>query len=821
MRVYVSKAPSWISVSAPRTELGVGETMQMSYSLPSGTASAAAWAVNDESIATVDANGTVTALKEGTVLVRGSTYNGKYSIQTIQVKPAPTSVSLNPERVVIGAGQSMMIAAKVNDGSACGSFTFKSLNPEIADITANGWMSGYREGECEIEVTAYNGVTSKSTVIVKAAPTKVELKYSVMYLGVGEIMKLDVTTDSEIGGFTYSTSNSRYVQTNSEGYIYGARRGNAYVTVRTYNGLTATARVYVVKAPTSVSISPANAVLGVGDRVRFSAWTPSGTASAITYLSSNPAILEIDSATGEAAAKSGGEVLVAAQTYNGKTAWSRVTIYSAPEWIETDFASAAMSAGETKKIQIRLSEGSYSQIRYTSSNPAVARVNAEGVITAVARGEATILVETSVKSVFAQVSVEVWNAPTWVRLDAAKSLNVDETMKLEPEIDADARTTWTFASSNPQVATVNAAGEVTAVNRGQTILSARAHNGVSAQTVLTVYDPWYPETLEIIDPPEVLNVGDVYTVETRVTPETAVPRLKWSSTNPEIAQVDENGRVTAVSGGFTYIIATSEKNSACQALMLLCVKSGSLAIQLPKRQTNQSGISENLNRIAAIKASAFDEINDLQRRGQISASDAAKRKEVLTNAFADYSFVWMTPAYQRYWKAENSENGVKDFKPGVVYYGMPYISGGADNRRYNWQKAVGENRYVYGGDGYYLLNQSRLLNGLYVGNDCSSFCNAANWGVTSSRIGDRTDDIFTSSYYKTVSLNNLRPGDMICLANRHVVFFLYYVDSAHTQIMILENGGAEAGVNTVHCSLYPLNYYTSLGYRGRRLKTLG
>ena len=169
----------------------------------------------------------------------------------------------------------------------------------------------------------------------------------------------------------------------------------------------------------------------------------------------------------------------------------------------------------------------------------------------------------------------------------------------------------------------------------------------------------------------------------------------------------------------------------------------------------------------------------------------------MTNAFADYSFVWMTPAYQRYWKAENSENGVKDFKPGIVYYGMPYISGGADNRRYNWQKAVGENRYVYGGDGYYLLNQSRLLNGLYVGNDCSSFCNAANWGVTSSRIGDRTDDIFTSSYYKTVSLNNLRPGDMICLANRHVVFFLYYVDSAHTQIMILENGGAEAGVKAV------------------------
>ena len=39
--------------------------------------------------------------------------------------------------------------------------------------------------------------------------------------------------------------------------------------------------------------------------------------------------------------------------------------------------------------------------------------------------------------------------------------------------------------------------------------------------------------------------------------------------------------------------------------------------------------------------------------------------------------------------------------------------------------------------------------------------------------------------------------------------------------MILENGGAEAGVNTVHCSLYKLSYYQSLGYRGRRLKSLG
>ena len=819
VRVYVRKAPGKVYLSIPNRTLGVGETMFMRYSLPSGTSGSVSWEISDASYATVDASGAFTALKEGTVYVRAVTYNGKYAYAPIQIKPAPTSVIV-AESMTIGVGQNRVLSANVNAESACSSYTFKSLNPEIASVSEFGVITGKSEGICEIEVAAYNGVTARCTVTAKPAPTKIIVPSAVMYIGVGETVAVSAATDSEISGFTYSTSKSKYVRVDQNGNVYGARRGDAYITIRTYNGLTAAVRVYVRKAPTRVYISSPRSILGVGETVSLRYSLSSGASGSVIWEISEPEYATVN-AKGQLTALKEGTVYVRAVTYNGKYDYMPIQIKPAPEWISTDFVSISMGTGEKRKIQVQLSEGSYSQLLYTSSDPSIAAVDAGGTITAVNRGTATILVETSVESVFAQISVEVWNAPAWVKLDAAKTLNVDETMQLTPEIDEDARTSWTFTSSNTNVATINAKGEVTALNRGQTILTARAYNGVSAQMALTVLDPWYPESVEIANAVEILNVGDTWSIETVVTPETAVPRLKWSSSNPNVAAIDENGKVTAVSGGFAYITCISEKNGACRTTILLCVKSGTLALTLPKRQTDVSGISENLSRIQAIKSSAFDEINELQRKGLITASDAAKRKSVLTNAFADYSFVWMTPAYQRYWKEANSENGAKDFKPGVVYYGMPYISGSYANRRYDHTKAINEGRYTDSGNGYYLLNQSRLLNGLYVGNDCSSFCNAANWGTSSSRIGDRTGDIYSSSYYKTVSLGNLRPGDLICLENRHVVFFLYYVDSAHTQIMILENGGAEAGVNTVHCSLYPLSYYSSLGYRGRRLKTLG
>ncbi len=516
-----------------------------------------------------------------------------------------------------------------------------------------------------------------------------------------------------------------------------------------------------------------------------------------------------------------GKAQIQATTHNGKSALCTIQVYAAPEWVQLNAESLELGAQQSFQLTAVFPPDSWSPVTYTSSDPAVAEVSADGRITGKSWGTAIITAQTSQPDVSAQVSVTVWDAPASIELPAQAELDVFETMALSPVIPEGSKTVFAYKSSKPAVATVSEDGTVTAVARGAATITVTAHNGVSAKLQLTVYDPWYPEAVELLNEPLYLEPGQSLQLETKLTPSTATAVLQWNSSYPATATVDDSGKVTALNSGYTVISAVADRNSDCCLSFLLVVQKDDKVLVLPKRTTNISGISANLNRIDAIRKTAIGEVDALQKSGAISSSDANKRRSMINNIFKDYSFPWMTPGYQEYWKAENSEGGVKDFKPGIVYYGMPYISGSYAGRRYNSTRALNEKRFVDSGNGYYMLNQDKLLSGMYVGNDCSALVNIAIWGTNSSHTGDRTGDIGIDPAYRTIaSAKNMRPGDLLCWRNHHVVMFLYYVNPERTQIMIIENGGAEAGTNTVHCSLYDLSYYTSRGYKVRRLSSL-
>ena len=50
--------------------------------------------------------------------------------------------------------------------------------------------------------------------------------------------------------------------------------------------------------------------------------------------------------------------------------------------------------------------------------------------------------------------------------------------------------------------------------------------------------------------------------------------------------------------------------------------------------------------------------------------------------------------------------------------------------------------------------------------------------------------------------------------------FLYYANTARTQMVIIEQGGGEAGTNTISCSIRDIASYTGGGYKIRRLASL-
>jgi len=119
---------------------------------------------------------------------------------------------------------------------------------------------------------------------------------------------------------------------------------------------------------------------------------------------------------------------------------------------------------------------------------------------------------------------------------------------------------WT--SSNPNAATVNDKGLVTAVTKGVTIITATTQNGnkTATCTVTTIVIPVINITLNCKK--ITLAPGDTITLIATVQPDDANNKtVTWESSNTAVATVNSNGLVTAIANGKSTIIATSQDGS--------------------------------------------------------------------------------------------------------------------------------------------------------------------------------------------------------------------------------------------------------------------
>ena len=199
-------------------------------------------------------------------------------------------------------------------------------------------------------------------------------------------------------------------------------------------------------------------------------------------------------------------------------------------------------------------------VKWLSNNTAVVKVDNNGEITAVAKGNACIGVFTEDGNYSAVCDITVEKAVSGVRVDKSKvRLELDRAINLTATIypsDANNKNV-TWISSNNSVATVDPYGKVTAVGQGEATITARTEDGgYSESCYVTVIKP---VTLVFIYWSHLdLRVGEVVDIDAEVSPADATNRnVIWSSSNPLIATVDNDGKITAVRKGAATITATS------------------------------------------------------------------------------------------------------------------------------------------------------------------------------------------------------------------------------------------------------------------------
>lgn len=152
------------------------------------------------------------------------------------------------------------------------------------------------------------------------------------------------------------------------------------------------------------------------------------------------------------------------------------------------------------------------------------------------------------------------------------SMSIDENYTYNPIItDAEATTTLTWASSNTDVATVNTSGVVTATGVGKATITCTATNGVSAQSLVTVSSVLANSVTMNLQTCE-MNVGENIQLVSTIAPANSTSKeIKWISGNDNIAQVDDEGNITAINPGYCNIYAIAYDGSGKYAKCLVHV----------------------------------------------------------------------------------------------------------------------------------------------------------------------------------------------------------------------------------------------------------
>jgi len=159
------------------------------------------------------------------------------------------------------------------------------------------------------------------------------------------------------------------------------------------------------------------------------------------------------------------------------------------------------------------------------------------------------------------------------------SMKVNEKIKLNANVYGAVKNAqfFTWVSSNPSVATVDVNGKVTALGEGTATITCKANEEYQAVCQITVNGIGEQEVLANVvtlnTSKKDLFIGDSFVLTASINPSNATDKtVNWSSSNPSVATVDANGKVTAKAKGITYITVTVANNPTITANCTISVK---------------------------------------------------------------------------------------------------------------------------------------------------------------------------------------------------------------------------------------------------------
>ncbi len=541
------------------------------------------WSSDNTNIAEV-VNGTITGVSVGNTIIRVETVDGLYEATCIvNVKAIPVAgVSLNESSLSLAATSApVQLVATINPTNATNqAVSWSSNNEAVVTVNNMGIITVQGIGEAIITVTTVDGNYSATCNVEITAidVTSITLNHPSLELTpVSAPVTLEATItplDASDKTVSWSVTDPDIVSvTNGVVSVIGV--GSTKVVATSNSNPLITGVCFVTVNPIAVdgvSLNESSLSLAAtsGPVQLVATVNPiNATNQAVSWSSNNEAVVTVNN-MGIITVQGVGDAIITVTTVDGNYfATCNVEVIA----VTTSVTGVTVSP-QSHTIQINESlsisatvvptNATNKDIVWTSSNNAIATVDANGVVTPIAIGTVDIIA-TTVDGDFSDIcKLTITDIlTTHIFISNSQNLVVGETVQISVEnvLPVGASTDVTWASDNEAVATIDANGVITAISVGDANITAIATDGtlISSNECLVTVSKIDVTAVTVMPTTAILEVGGAsLQLQANVQPSNATNKdVTWTVNNGLIASVDNTGMVTPLAKGTVIVTATS------------------------------------------------------------------------------------------------------------------------------------------------------------------------------------------------------------------------------------------------------------------------
>lgn len=237
-----------LNKSVTQIDIGESETLSISFSPENTTDSKAiTWTSSDDSIASVDNNGKVTAHQKGSVIITATSNNGLESTCLVDVLVPISKIEFQQNEITIARTKKQKLNVLAFPSDSTDTYRYESSDSSVASVDSYGTVTARKVGTATITVTTNRRLTATCIITVNSPATFIQISDKEADLFSGKSIQLTASlapfdfTDK----ITWTSSNSEIASVSSNGTVTANKKGIVTITATADSGISDTCTINV------------------------------------------------------------------------------------------------------------------------------------------------------------------------------------------------------------------------------------------------------------------------------------------------------------------------------------------------------------------------------------------------------------------------------------------------------------------------------------------------------------------------------------------------------------------------------------------------